>query len=572
MPNQTEILVPRFHTRGVTRAPSFSASGWRIADVIRISFLWLLLVASSNVTQGAPFEDMALDRWAKLREAERFQLNIAEKYYREGNWKFAADEYEKFLKLYEKSEGASYAQLKWSHCQVHLRRQNTAIKDGYQSVIDYFPESPEAKAAGYLIGKTYKDVGDLKAAKKAYAKVLKSYPKDSVAVFTRLDLVEIAGKENSTAERVALLQDLVYASERKGDAAAACVAASQQLAQHMFQTGDFGEGLKSLATSYAEDTLPARLMHPAIGRLPIIVQGLTAGADETGKKRGQKVADEAVVYFRSQAKGSLADEKTKARGVQCLYYAADIQEAAGRPDKQREVYEEMLKTLGSDDRLLGQLAQWYKTNNQRDQARATYLKFQDPVEGQRMVAQSFIEEKKFDPAIEIFRKLALADAKEPGRWLVQVAGTYRKAGKPDQAIAIYRELLSSDAKNAEEHHWSIATTLFEANRWKDALTAYRGTDRFPQNYQQMAMCNRHLKQFNEAVILYQQIIAGHPPSASWAALQIAYTQEHANAKEAAIKAFKNVCDRYPKTQEGSTAHEHLNRVYKISVTLGGAKD
>ena len=46
----------------------------------------------------------------------------------------------------------------------------------------------------------------------------------------------------------------------------------------------------------------------------------------------------------------------------------------------------------------------------------------------------------------------------------------------------------------------------------------------------------------------------------------------ANAKEAAIKAFKTVCDRYPKTQEGSTAHEHLNRVYKISVTLGGAKD
>ena len=32
----------------------------------------------------------------------------------------------------------------------------------------------------------------------------------------------------------------------------------------------------------------------------------------------------------------------------------------------------MLKTLGNDDRLLGQLAQWYKTNKLRDQARTTF--------------------------------------------------------------------------------------------------------------------------------------------------------------------------------------------------------
>lgn len=550
----------------IERRSSFLVSGFRVFVLLALAVL------SSAALRGAPFEDMPLDRWAKLREAERFQLNIAEKYYREAKWKIAADEYEKFLKLYEKSEGASFAQLKWSHCQVHLRRQNTAIKDGYQSVLDYFPESPEATSAAYLIGKTYKDAGDIKAAKKAYAKVLKTYPKDMVAVFTRLDLVEIAAKENSTDERVTLLKELVYNSERKGEAAPPCVQASLQLAQHMFQTGDFGEGLKSLATSYPEDNLPARLMHPAFGRLPVIVQGLAAGADEAGKKRGLKVADEAVIYFRAQAKADLGDEKRKPRAVQCLYHAAEIQEAAGRPDKQREVYEEMLKTLGSDDRLLGQLAQWYKTNNQRDQARLIYLKFQDAFEGQRQVAQSFVEEKKFDPAIEIFRKLALADVKEPARWLVQVAATYRRAGKPDQAIGIYRELLSSDAQNAAEHHWSIATTLFEANRWKEALTAYRGTERFPTNYQQMAMCHRHLKQYSEAILLYQQIIAAHPATASWAQLQIAYTQEQADAKEAAIKAFKTVCDLYPKTQEGSTAHEHLNRVYKISVTLGGAKD
>jgi tetratricopeptide (TPR) repeat protein len=532
------------------------------------SFLLLGLAFS----QAGPFDEMALDRWAKLREVERYQLNIAEKYYREQQWKVAADEYEKFLKLYERSEGAPFAQLKWSHCQIQLRKQNTAIKDGYQSVIDYYPESPEAVSAAYLIGKTYKDVGDLKAAKKAYAKVLTAYPKTLVAVHTRLDLVAIAGQENDTGRRVTLLKELTYDVERKGDAAVPCVQASHQLAQHFFTAGDFGEGLKALETSHKEDAIPANLMHPNVGRLPWIITELTAEKDEAIKKRGLKVADEAIGYLRVQVKSDLGDEKRKPRAVQCWYYIADVQQSAHRPDKQREVYEEMLAKLGTEDKLLGHVAQWYKTAGKRDLARATYLKYKDPAEGQRQVAVSWVEENKFDEAIAIYRGLALQDQKGAPQWLSQAALVYRRAAKADQAITIYRELLIADAKNADGYHWEIAQTLYTAQRWREALTAYRGTDRFPTNYQQMAMCNRQLKQYDEAITLYQQIMAGHAPTASWALLQIAYTQEQAGRAEPAIKSFKQVCDRYPKTTEGSTAHEHLNRVYKISVTLGGAKD
>jgi tetratricopeptide (TPR) repeat protein len=360
--------------------------------------------------------------------------------------------------------------------------------------------------------------------------------------------------------------------ERKGDAAVPCVQASQQLARHSFTTGDFAEGLKALQTSYKDEVLVAQLMHDQVGRLPLILQELTGQADEAVKKRALKVTDEAVAYLRAQVKSDLADAQRKPPGIACWYYIADLQRSARRPDKEREVYEEIIKTLGSDDQALGRLAFWYKTNGPRDQARATYLKFKDVAEGQRQIAVSWIEENKFDPAIEIFRKLALEKEADAPKWLGQVAATYRRAGKPDQAIAVYRELLTRDAKNADSYHWETAQTLFEAQRWKDALTAYRGTERFPHNYQQMATCHRQLKQYDEAIALYLQIITGHPPTASWAQLQIAYTQEQAARKEAAIKAFKQVCDRYPKTQEGSTAHEHLNRVYKISVTLGGAKD
>ena len=113
--------------------------------------VWLAETAAAARIDPAPtlagavkYDESALERWAKLGEADRYQLNIAEKYYREQNWKAALAEYEKFLTLYEKSGGAPYAQLKWSICQVNLHKSNTAIKDGFQSVIDYWPDSPEA--------------------------------------------------------------------------------------------------------------------------------------------------------------------------------------------------------------------------------------------------------------------------------------------------------------------------------------------------------------------------------------------------------------------------------------------
>src|SRR5262245_44940661 len=100
----------------------------RTAAQIASAVTVLLISASAS---AATFDELALDRWAQLREAERYQLNIAEKYYRESNWKVALSEYEKFLSLYEDSTGAPYAQLKWSLCQINLRKVNTAIKDGY---------------------------------------------------------------------------------------------------------------------------------------------------------------------------------------------------------------------------------------------------------------------------------------------------------------------------------------------------------------------------------------------------------------------------------------------------------
>ena len=151
----------------------------------RIIIIALMMVAvwqPVRATAQTKLDEMSLDRWEKLREVERYQLNIAEKYYKEKKYDVAMSEYEKYLSLYERSDAASFVQLKWSLCLNQLRKQNTAIKEGFQSVIDYWPESVDAPKASYLIGKTYFDIGRLSLGKQSYRQTIADYPKDPVAV------------------------------------------------------------------------------------------------------------------------------------------------------------------------------------------------------------------------------------------------------------------------------------------------------------------------------------------------------------------------------------------------------
>jgi len=539
----------------------------------RVSFAVLALAIAGSVGSAGPLDEMSLERWAKLKEAERFQLNAAERLYRESQWKAASDEYEKFLKLYEKSEGAPYAQLKYSHCLVNLRKQNAAIKDGYQSLLDYWPDAPEAPIAGLLIGRTYRDIGDLKPAKKAYAKVIQTYPKHFASVMARLDMVDIADKEMDATAKATLLRELTFDVKREGPAAEPCVIAARQYTQFVFRQGNFDEGIKALATTCGETDLPHHLVigNPYGNLLNIVAELTDPAKPEDAKKLGEKFADAGAAWLKIQAANYIKDAKTKQVGMNAWYSVADVRAAARQTDKQKAVYEEIIAAVGADDATLAHLAQWYKTAKQRDNARATYARYKDQAEGQGQIANSWVEEKQTDKAVAIYRGLA-ADAKTAPRWLGAAAQAYRQGGKPDQAIAVYRELITSDAKNADGYAIAIADTLYGAGRWADCITAYRGTTNFPTNYQHMAYANRQLKKHDEAITLYRQIIAGSAPHASWSLLQIAYTQEEAGKKEDAIKTLKQICDKFPKSSEGSQAHARLNDVYKIPVTLGGAKD
>ena len=92
----------------------------RTKEKLILIILLCLGFASHCPAQSSQLHEMSLERWGQLREVERHQMKVAEKYFRERNWSVAADEYDKYLTLYEASDAASHALLKWALCQVEM--------------------------------------------------------------------------------------------------------------------------------------------------------------------------------------------------------------------------------------------------------------------------------------------------------------------------------------------------------------------------------------------------------------------------------------------------------------------
>jgi tetratricopeptide (TPR) repeat protein len=527
----------------------------------------LLCVASLMPARAVADEldELPLESWKQLREVERYQLQIAEKYWREQNFKTAAAECEKFLELYEKSTGAPFAQLKWSLAQVKLRKQNTAIKEGFQTVIDYWPESQQAIAAAYYIGRTQKEIGRTKEAKTTLKGVVAKHPQHLVTVYALNDMIDLATIENDVPTRVELWKKLTFEIKRTRDSNAPCVHASQQLAAHMFREGAFDDAVKSLATTYNAVQLPAQVN--AYVRSPI--SELTGQAES--KAKGDKLADQAIAWLKQATPADQSTPESKQVARQILFGIADLVALARRDDQVPAAYEAIVKAFTTDDEALGRLAVWYKSKMNFEKARESYRRYADKNEGLGQVAYSYREQQNWALAVQTYQQLLGQDAEHKVRWKSELAAAHRGAHKWPEAIAVYEELVKDDIATPGRWRWEVASTHRDAGQLKEAIGHFRQCENFPENYKQMAWCHRQLKQPAEAITLYNQI-SSDKASAPWSLLQIAYTREEAGQSEPAIQAFQQVCKKFPKDQHASTAHAHLQQKYKISVTLGGANE
>jgi TolA-binding protein len=485
-----------------------------------------LLLATSDVSRAAlsPLEQIQVATFEKMREVERYQIRIAEKHYTNSEFKTALAEYEKFLTLYEKSPGAPYAQLMWSHSMMHLKKPKTALRDGFQSVIDYWPESHEATVAAYCIADAYRTMGEVKEAQTAFRFLIKEYPDHDIAVRSRVDLLHYARLHKDDVERLALLNDLTYQVKRSEAAKVTCIEASRELAELHFFAQRLDEGKKALATTYAGPELFDTVYAMSAKTVAHLLK------EPATKPAALKLADQLLATLRAEAVERPELEKD------LLYRAADLNGTLGRPADTWTLYEEIGKRFGRDDDLLGRMAAWCKQREKRDDARRIYGEFKDRAAGLKNIAAMYLEEGKVVEAMEVFRKL-----------------------------------IEIDGEHADGYLWSIAECYEKLADWKKAIGTYRQIDRFPDNQFRMAACHRKLGEQKEAIVLYNQIkvIDNSAPEAS---LQIGFTYEEAKDKENAIRTFQLTCKRYPKSGQAGRAHAHLQNQYNINVTLGGTEE
>lgn len=475
-------------------------------------------------------ERISVETFAALREVERYQLKVAERFYLQGEFAVALDEYDKFLTLYESSPGAPYAQLMWSHCQRRLRQVNTAIREGFQSVIDYWPESGEAVLARYLIADSYRSIGEVERAEPAYREVIREHPAHFVAVHAKAALLEMARTAKQEEKRLALLRDLAFDTKRDDATSQFCIEASRELASIALARGSFDDAAAALATSYPEDSIVVEI----VGLAGDPIRRLRETGDSA--EPADRLAGRIIAELEQRIPESLDAEESRATARATLYGIAAIHGAAGRENEVMATYVRSGKLLGEDDPLLDRMAEWHKARQERDAAAVVYRRFNDRIEGRRRLVGMLREDAKWPEAIEEFRELMRLD---PGR--------------------------------ADEYRWAVAECFEASGDLREAIASFRLCEGFPANHFRMAACHRRLEEYEEALTLYRQVRSAGQDAAE-ADLQIAYTWEESGRRENAIKAFQLTCKAHPRSGQASQAHSHLQDRYGISITLGGAKD
>ena len=566
-----------------------------------------LVTAQTKINEGLrnANDQLRFEVAKELRQTEKYQLVVAQRFYAKGDLKAAMSEFEKFLTLYERSDAAPYAQLMWSHCLVRQRKVNTAIRDGYQSVIDYWPEAPEAALAAYLIGKSYKDIGEIKNSIKAFDNVREDYPDKQVRVLALWDMLDIANVHKDEKLRIKILKELTFEIKRTKANDYHLTKAAQDLAGYYFYRGDGSKGLEALQEQEGAGHMRRH-------------GGLVAHAHNIGRggvghllkkketvKAGEKLADDLIKFINGRVPEDLEKGKAKEVARDLLGRIANLHATVKRDKEVLETYERMGKMIGMDDDVLGKIASWHKTKKRRTEARKTYERFKNKVNGLANIAGMYREDKDPDGAKNIYGKIIQLDKENEAKWASESAGVYRECKKPEEAVQIYTYVASIDQENKGKWFEQVAGTWQEAGKyekaiesWRNVITttgksshywaigdcyvalkdipkgiqSYRLSDNFPSAYFRMADLHRGQKQWNEALTLYNQARSygdGHAQTALW---RIGETYEKSSRREQAIKSYQSICKLYPKSSSASRAHAHLQNKYKINITLGGAKE
>ena len=474
------------------------------------------------------FARLDTQRYGELREAERYQMDVAEKLYHDRKWENAQTEYEKFINLYLKSSSAPYAQYMVAACCENRNLVNQAIKE-YKAVLSYFPESPEAPYASFAIGRCQVKCGEQELAVQQFVQVMNQFPKEPVAGDALWEASEIQLQRDLYEKAFELRRRLVDSSPKSSKFNPAV----DWLVDHYLFKADDLEAARAVCKMRRSGAEAER--HLAQRRYD---RGYWLFVNQGKKDEGRKAMDKAVELYEGIIEQFAKDKRhvKDAMGMvaQCYRYS-------GRADKAYEAYERLLTAFPDEDDWRQHYALCLEDNGKWSDARVQFMRFKNKARGAMQTAESYHRQRKVAEAEEAYRK---------------VVNEF-----PEQAkYALYR--LGNLHQNV-------------SGDFDKAINAYRQSEYNPPEYMfRIGECHEGWKKYDLALKDYQEIVGFFKPQAPEAMWRSGLCYERRNQegdKERAIATFKRILDLYPGSGQSSQSHQRLEDKYKITYTGGGVK-
>ncbi len=133
---------------------------------------------------------ISIEAYKEMTVFERAAYDKALKLHREGQYRVAAAQFNKFVLQFEDSSGMAYAMLMEARCLHKDNKRVTSIKK-YTEILDYFPEAPSVAApALYFRGVAKLDNGDKMKGYRDYRMMVenKEYVKHPLGIPAMMDL------------------------------------------------------------------------------------------------------------------------------------------------------------------------------------------------------------------------------------------------------------------------------------------------------------------------------------------------------------------------------------------------
>ncbi len=469
------------------------------------------------------------ERYGELREAERYQMDVAEKLYREGKYKDALGEYEKFITLYVESLGAPYAQYMIAACKYNLKKVNSAVKE-YKAVLTYFPDAPEAPLSAYAIGNCYRNNGEPEEAVQQYLEVVKTWPEHPIAGDALWFASEIQIERGLNEKAIEIRRRLVETYPK---------------------SGYFNTAVDWLVEYYLyeQDNIPAARAICSLRREPLNTeQHLAERLYNHGyylynrynkRTSGAQAMDKAVELYQGIMK-QFADDAEAVKQARTMI--AVCYRYSGRNAEARQGYEALLKDLPQDDGIRKGYASFLEESDQWDEARLQFLKLKDKEEGAWQMAQSYHRQRKISAAEEAYLRVVKDFPKRAQLALYTLGGM---------------------------HHGIT-------RNYEKAINAYRQSEYRPPEYLfRIGECFVAWEKYGEAIRTYTEIVGffeNHAPEAMWRIASCYEARGGEGDTESAIATLRKICDRFPKSRQASYAHQRLETHYKITYTGGGVAE